>query len=303
MARKQQLREQRIDPRQTNPSELRAIVNWLKERERGEPGRSARAIWAKDRGVKAEDGTIVVKSQGWVYGKVLNPAIAGSLDWIFDDWAVSDAAAAPEIKAVPTVIGAQQQALLKHWEDLRAGAREMASGVRVEQHLLHGTEFVGRWIVSIPEPKEPVARRLWEDLRIHTPGHAAWTLLVDLKSQGDEVNKLQELICEEGVVLGRNQNWSNSLVQEALRRSLENPKPEIVRLKDEKSIDFQRAKAIRANMMREFANFGEYSSAVKHLKDINRQLLDALASLELQHQFEGRCPDCPGRASDEPERS
>ena len=127
------------------------------------------------------------------------------------------------------------------------------------------------------------------------------SLLRGLEAQGDAVKKLQRSICEEGEDLGRNQNWTDRWVQEGLCRALANPESEIVALEDKKSIDFKRVKSIRANMMRELRNFGEYSSSLNHLTDLNRQLLGALASLKLRHQFDGRCPDCPGRASDEPE--
>ena len=103
-------------------------------------------------------------------------------------------------------IGAQQQALLNHWEDLRRCAKEMASGVLIEHRArinVIGIKGIGGWNVNIPKPQDPATGRLWEDLWAHTHGHAAWTLLGQLKLQGDLVENLQVSIRQEGEKLGK----------------------------------------------------------------------------------------------------
>lgn len=65
----------------------------------------------------------------------------------------------------------------RHWEDLRQTAGQITSRIKV------GTDEEGRWSVTVPRPKSPSERLLWEDLKTHTPEHEAWGLLDNFEDQ------------------------------------------------------------------------------------------------------------------------
>ena len=109
---------------------------------------------------------MVVRSKGFFYSKVITPAVNGHLDWVFEDSAVTEV---DETQATGQAAlqerGFQQAALEKHWEDIRRAAGDIASRIRIEPNEEE------RWSIVIPRPKGAVERRLWQDLRVHTPDH------------------------------------------------------------------------------------------------------------------------------------
>ena len=88
----QKLRKLRIDPRQITPRQLRAVVDHLKETRQPAYGKTVRSLYAK--GIQVGNEGVVKKSKGWIY-KVLPRVEDGELDWIFEDWAVSELSSQP----------------------------------------------------------------------------------------------------------------------------------------------------------------------------------------------------------------
>ena len=292
---KKSLGELRIDPRQVTPLVLRAVVNWLKEGLDRKPGRPVEAIYGNGRGIEVEDGTVVRKSKGWIYDKVLNRVADGQFDWTFSEFAVDDAPSQSRANDEHEKFGAEQQASLNHWEDLRAISKEMAQQISVQ---------IGKfgWVIPTTSPRGEVARKLWEDLHLHTAGHPVWTLFKEFQELKDSASELRRAAQEEAAQLGRGKTWNEQVLRDALSRALFNPEPVKLGTRDDsEGIDFQHIWASQANAIRELRSVKELASVVGRLKEVHPDLLDSLASLEVRRQFAGNCPDCPGSMADDQE--
>lgn len=290
---KQRLRQLRIDPRQVTPLILQTVVKWLKEGFDGKPGRPVEAIYGKGRGIGAEDGTVVRKSKGWIYQKVLNPAVDGQLDWIFGESAVDDTSSPGRARDQNETIGAEQQAFVNHWEDLRYIAKEMAR--KISRRIAYP-----ELVISTLSPQGRVGRRLWQDLRLHTPGHDVWTLLEVFQELEDSTSELRRTAKEEAAQLEMGKTWDEKVLLDALSNALAHPEPMKLEPPDHsEGIDFGHIRASRANAIRKLQPVKELSSVLGRLKEVQLDLLDSLASLEVRRQFAGNCPDCPGRMADE----
>ena len=88
----QKLRKLRISPRHIAPRQLRAFVDHLKETRQPGSGKTVRSLYVK--GIQVGNEGVVKKSKGWIY-KVLPRVEDGELDWIFEDWAVSELSSQP----------------------------------------------------------------------------------------------------------------------------------------------------------------------------------------------------------------
>ena len=290
---RKKLQEQKIAPGRINPAQLRAIVKWLKERKKGKPCRPAEAIYDKRKGIEAEDGSRVIKSKGFIYEKVLGLAEKGELDWVFDHWAVSRGPSQESTGDVGYEVKLGPQAFLRHWEDLRGIARAMTTRITIERQMdLQG--FSGARTASVRVPAKAAPRRLWEDLRVHTEGHDCWILLKEFQAVGESVPALQKAAKVEAEQLDRKTGWPDRALCDAPSHAPNHPEPVKMRPDDdEEDINWPRIRAAQARLISELPSVRELALSFKRLQDVHYKLLDALASLELKHQFEGRCPDCP----------